>query len=109
MVLIGQTFFPTWIVILCSVSITFASKGDRSGRFQQCLHNCQQDCQGTSYPAYLPLYLLVFGWGCEDECKYVCMHKVTEDALVRGQDIQQFYGKVNNCYLVLTWYDCKYN
>lgn len=96
MIVIGQNIVLPHlciIIILCSMPITFGSTGDRSQPFQRCLNDCQQMCSGKSYPAYLPLYLLVFGWSCKDECKYVCMHNVTEDALVRGQGVQQYYGK----------------
>ena len=58
--------------------------------------NCQKMCTGNLYPTSLPFYLLIFGWNCVDECKYTCMHKVTEDALARGQDVMQFYGKVGH-------------
>lgn len=88
-------YFLLWTLFLCTISLATGSSGDRSKQFQTCLKLCLSTCNnGNSYPAKLPLYLVVFGWNCADECKYTCMHQVTQRSLARGRDIEQFYGKV---------------
>ena len=89
-------YFLLWALLLCAISMASSSSGDRSETFQRCLTSCLVLCKNDdSYPAKLPVYLVIFGWRCADECKYTCMHKVTHHALARGWKIEQFYGKVN--------------
>lgn len=85
----------------CTISLTYGSSGDRSMRFQRCLTHCFGQCNhSNSYPGTLSLYLVLFGWQCSDECKYTCMHQVTQHAVARGWKIEQFYGKVSLIYLL---------
>ena len=89
-------YFLLWTLFLCAISLSNSSSGDRSKPFQTCLTRCLILCKHDhSYPGKLPFYLLVFGWRCSDECKYVCMHNVTNLAAARGWKIEQFYGKVS--------------
>ena len=89
-------YFLSWTIFsLCTLPLTFGSSGDRSEQFQRCLAQCFGTCNGNLYPARLPVYLVGFGWSCADECKYVCMHKVTQHAVAGGWEIEQFYGKVS--------------
>ena len=87
-------YFLLWTLFLCSISLSGTSSGDRSKPFQICLTRCLVRCKhDNSYPGKLPFYLLVFGWRCSDECKYACMHNITNRAVARGGKIEQFYGK----------------
>ena len=90
-------YFLLWTLLLCIISWTNGSSGDRSEPFQRCLTRCLGLCKrNNAYPGKLPVLLMVFGWKCSDECKYTCMHKVTQRAIVRGWKIEQFYGKVGH-------------
>jgi len=95
-----------------------ASSGDRSDPFQRCLakctrHSCNPDADAdananadnghpTPPPSPLraqqeqqlqPLALRLTRWTCADECKYSCMHTLTDLALESGVPVEQFYGK----------------
>jgi hypothetical protein len=90
-------YFLYWTLFLCAISLSNSSSGDRSRPFRTCLTRSLALCNNDkSYPGALPLYLLVFGWRCSDECKYVCMHNVTNQAVAKGWNIEQFYGKVSS-------------
>jgi hypothetical protein len=90
-------YFLLWTLFLSAISLTSSSSGDRSEPFRKCLKRCLVLCKHeNSYPGKLPLYLIVFGWRCSDECKYTCMHKVTQHAVARGWNMVQFYGKVRH-------------
>lgn len=32
-------------------------------------------------------------WTCTDDCKYACMHQITDRDIARGVQVQQYYGK----------------
>lgn len=88
-------WFLLWTIFICGITLTSGSSGDRSEPFRRCLTRCLDRCKdGNSYPGKLPVYLIMFGWQCSDECKYTCMHKVTQRSVARGWKIEQFYGKV---------------
>ncbi|XP_078376168.1 GPI-specific phospholipase A2-like PGAP3 isoform X2 [Oculina patagonica] len=69
------------------------SKGDKSLEFRICMKECSKGCELDEYPGKLPIYLTMFWWDCSDECKYQCMHKVTESNMKNNKPIKQFYGK----------------
>ncbi|ELU43556.1 PER1 protein [Rhizoctonia solani AG-1 IA] len=92
------------------VAFASASSGDRSPPFQQCLSNCVSractEANGTNGSPNLPLILRLTRWTCTDDCKYQCMHILTDIALheqVRAQNqglyshsgtrVHQYYGK----------------
>ncbi|KAF8605975.1 Per1-like protein [Ceratobasidium sp. AG-I] len=96
--------------ILTSAVLVLASSGDRSPAFQQCLSGCTSRICSTDNTDYLtptlPLALRLTRWSCTDDCKYRCMHTLTDiaieekaRALEQGQPphpaarVQQFYGK----------------
>ncbi|EDO42161.1 predicted protein [Nematostella vectensis] len=81
------------VLTLCCVQPTLSSWGDKMYRFQDCLTECSALCYKKGYPKDLPLTLRVFGWACGDECKYQCMHEVTEYDVQHSRPIKQFYGK----------------
>ncbi|KAG6375831.1 Per1-like protein [Boletus reticuloceps] len=82
--------FSTCILVL-SVSTAYGSSGDRSTEFQNCVSTCYGDhCHPWTT---LPLDLRLTRWTCTDDCKYRCMHMLTDKAISLGHDIQQYYGK----------------
>lgn len=107
------------IVIATTCTTAYASTGDRSDAFQRCLNKCTtQSCTATANDGRrgrssdsntnnhndtpkspsraqqtLPLALRLTRWTCADDCKYTCMHTLTDFALESGVRVEQFYGK----------------
>jgi hypothetical protein len=81
-------------ILLCGIPPTSASIGNNLRRFQVCLSDCEWSCDDKGYPRDLPSYLTLFYWDCQDECKYICMHRVTAEDVAHDRRIKQFYGKV---------------
>ena len=78
-----------------------------------CVKECKRGCHLDEYPGKLPLYLTIFWWNCEDECKYQCMYKVSAANLKSNKTVQQFYGKVSSVWNLwcnidsqLNWIKC---
>ena len=92
--MVKTSFISLLVVILCCTKESLGSVGDRSNEFQDCLLNCESLCIGTVYPAVLPWQLVIFGWSCQDECKYECMHNITQVRVKLGYEVLQYYGKV---------------
>lgn len=83
------------ILLLCyAIGYVLASWGDMLYSYRDCLFYCKLTCSDDGYPGQLPMSLKIFGWTCLDECKYTCMHKVTEDDVINNRVIKQFHGKV---------------
>ncbi|KAI0696548.1 Per1-domain-containing protein [Cerioporus squamosus] len=86
-------------IVLCSIagvafaSLVLASRGDQAAEFRSCVSICQsRTCQSsTSEP--LSLALRLTRWTCEDDCKYHCMHLITDRAVEHGATIEQYHGK----------------
>ena len=74
-------------------SSVYASSGDRSSEFVDCVDRCKtkQCVAGSTTVLTLPLRLT--RWTCTDNCKYQCMHQITDKSLQRGEPVQQYYGK----------------
>ena len=75
------------------VFYTFASYGDIDGKFRYCLHDCfRLHCKNdVSQPS------IVYGskfpyWECEDDCKYSCMHEITNARREMGFGPLKYYG-----------------
>lgn len=84
---------PVIIILLyCAASIR-ASTGDRAQPFRDCLALCEaQRCQdGADH--HFPLFLRLMRWTCLDDCKYTCMHLITDIAQADERPIMQYYGK----------------
>ncbi len=80
-------------LLLQSVGV-LASSGDRSQVFTACISSCGSNfCAGQTAPSPLPLSLRLTRWTCLDDCKYGCMHLITDDAIQSGTYIHQYYGK----------------
>ncbi|EMD34324.1 hypothetical protein CERSUDRAFT_86447 [Gelatoporia subvermispora B] len=81
------------LTILCLAGLVLSSSGDRANQFQGCVALCQsRSCQPGSSNA-LPLALRFTQWTCADDCKYNCMHLITDHAVEAGARIHQYYGK----------------
>jgi hypothetical protein len=59
-------------------TLVYASSGDRNPTFQSCLTGCRVTYCDPSQPP-VPAYLRVFGWTCEDNCRYSCGHAFTDN------------------------------
>ncbi|PWN50749.1 Per1-domain-containing protein [Violaceomyces palustris] len=83
------------LCLLClSPTPALASQGDRSPEYRQCVDSCISDScidridVGIVEPANLPWTLRFMGWTCDDDCRYHCTHRITNQALQRVQDIE---------------------
>lgn len=99
---------PLVIAIIC-ITTACASSGDRSDVFQRCLNKCaRQSCTATAtddgnlsptraqqgqQAMMMPLALRLTRWTCADNCKYTCMHALTDLAEESGVRMEQYYGK----------------
>ncbi|KAF9494093.1 Per1-like protein [Pleurotus eryngii] len=79
-------------IVLALISGAVASSGDRSQQFTRCVSKCELEICQIQRP-HLPLALRLTGWTCLDNCKYDCMHSVTENDVASGRAVQQYYGK----------------
>jgi len=71
---------PRMLVLFAALSllaVTVASSGDRNPLFQQCLKGCAVTQCDPSQPP-IPFYLRLFGWTCDDDCKYKCAQSITD-------------------------------
>ncbi|KAL0947663.1 hypothetical protein HGRIS_013751 [Hohenbuehelia grisea] len=72
--------------------IAHASSGDRSPVYIECVAKCDlEQCQ--LHRPTLPLALRLTGWTCRDNCKYNCMHEITQSDVEQGRPVQQYHGK----------------
>ena len=75
-------------------STSLASYGDRAPVFQTCISQCEQrKCNPSTGPVTLPLALRLTRWACADECRYSCMHIITDHAVSTHDSVHQYYGK----------------
>ena len=82
------------LVLLGLTASGLASSGDRSGEFQVCVTQCSVQYRCTSSSGSELAFPLRFTrWTCYDNCKYNCMHSITDKAVQQNQPIQQYYGK----------------
>lgn len=71
----------------------YASSGDRSQEFIKCVDSCKVTRCGPHFWKNLSLALRVGNWSCTDDCKYKCMHEITDRDVQNGRRIQQYHGK----------------
>lgn len=82
------------LVALLLSPLVHASEGDRSPEYRMCVSSCTADlCRdgvddGIMFAHRLPFILRVTRWTCEDDCKYHCTHRITNDAVERVHKIQ---------------------
>ncbi|KAF7298467.1 Post-GPI attachment to proteins factor 3 [Mycena kentingensis (nom. inval.)] len=75
------------VILLALTGAAYASWGDRSSEFQNCLTRCSPSQCSLSLP------LRITRWTCEDNCKYTCMHEITTRDKKLGDRVHQYYGK----------------
>ncbi|KAI0713632.1 Per1-domain-containing protein [Earliella scabrosa] len=81
-------------LFVCSlVPLVLSSSGDRAESFRSCVSICQSRVCGDSTSEPLPLALRLTRWTCVDDCKYQCMHMITDRAIEHGSPVEQYYGK----------------
>jgi len=84
---------------LTSVTVTVlsasvhASSGDRSQQFIDCVDLCKVTRCGPHFWSNSSLALRATRWSCTDDCKYECMHEITDRDVQNGRNIQQYHGK----------------
>ncbi|KAF8801401.1 Per1-like protein [Phlegmacium glaucopus] len=79
-------------VTILSASV-YASSGDRSQEFINCVDLCKVTRCGPHFWSNSSLALRVTRWSCTDDCKYGCMHEITDRDIRDGIRIQQYHGK----------------
>ncbi|KAG0278802.1 hypothetical protein BGZ95_003090 [Linnemannia exigua] len=97
----------TIALVACCASLTSASSGDRQGEYISCVNTCNtESCQSSNDnnnnsnkepftpPEHnLDLSLRLTKWTCIDNCRYLCMHSITENAIQQNQPVHQYHGK----------------
>ncbi|KAF6758202.1 Per1-like protein [Ephemerocybe angulata] len=87
-----NTRIAALVVVLFISTVVHASSGDRAIEFVRCVSSCTtQRCD--EFEATKPLALQLTRWTCPDDCKYNCMHNITDHAVTDGRAIHQYYGK----------------
>ncbi|KAG0231650.1 hypothetical protein BGW42_008726 [Actinomortierella wolfii] len=86
------------ILALCATRV-LASSGDQQPVYIQCVRDCNQR---VCYPAQpteegpeheVSLALRLTRWTCLDNCRYHCMHDITNEAIQNGEPVHQYHGK----------------
>ncbi|KAH9948137.1 Per1-like protein [Amylocystis lapponica] len=86
--------FPFCVAVLIPIiSTTLASSGDRAEAYRSCVLACQSHNCPDSTAFSQPLALRLTRWTCTDDCKYHCMHHITDHAMQSAQPVQQYHGK----------------
>ena len=65
-----------------------SSDGDRDIIFQECIKSCLKHENQS-----LPFYLELFQWNKDCNCKYECMHEISQKRKLANLPIMQYYGK----------------
>lgn len=73
---------------LSSIVLVLGSTGDRLQSYKDCLESC---VRVSDPPSALSLRVML--WSKEDDCRYTCMHNVSDLAVRDGKRIHQFHGK----------------
>jgi Per1-like family len=80
-----------WLLALALVLVVSASSGDRAQEFEDCVSYCLPS--SSSKNCRLSLALRLARWTCLDDCRYQCMHALTDKAIEDGTRIHQYFGK----------------
>ncbi|KAF9414511.1 hypothetical protein BGZ94_000365 [Podila epigama] len=83
--------------------MVLASSGDRQREYIICVNECKREiCEAKDLSALtpeqlevrnLPLSLRLTQWSCLDNCRYLCMQSITENALLSSKPVHQYHGK----------------
>jgi post-GPI attachment to proteins factor 3 len=68
-----------------------ASAGDRDEIFQKCVAELERTI--CTPPRPISILSRLTSWHCVDECKYECMHAITDLRQNKGEQMLQYYGK----------------
>ncbi|KIL68486.1 hypothetical protein M378DRAFT_100028 [Amanita muscaria Koide BX008] len=79
----------SWLLSVACFQAVFASSGDRLPEFNSCVSSCTS----IGCPEPFAVSLRLTRWTCLDDCRYVCMHQITDMDLRKGGHMQQFFGK----------------
>ncbi|KAJ2849952.1 hypothetical protein IWW36_002261 [Coemansia brasiliensis] len=79
------------LLLLLSISMVWASSGDRQVSFRSCVNQCRVGCTADSPP--LPWHLRLLFWDCESNCDYSCQRRITQQAQRQGKRVHQYHGK----------------
>lgn len=79
--------------LLLSANVALASSGDRSPEYRDCVASCEKHSCINQPWKVLPFALRMTRWTCLDDCKYTCMHTITNAAIHAGTRIHQYHGK----------------
>jgi post-GPI attachment to proteins factor 3 len=82
-------FLSLLLQLALTIILVSASTGDRSKLFTDCVTYCVQNDSNCK----LSLVLQVTRWTCFDDCRYQCMHSITDIAIEYGTRIHQYFGK----------------
>ncbi|KAI9491654.1 Per1-like protein, partial [Zychaea mexicana] len=81
------------LLVVVATRSSIASEGDELPEFISCVNStiaAQCSSSTAQQQQQQPLYLRLTLWTCEDNCRYNCMHSVTD---ARPGPMYQFYGK----------------
>ena len=81
------------LTVAILLTSAYASSGDRSQEFIECVDLCRAAHCGPHFWDSLSLALRVTCWSCTDDCKYGCMHQITDRDIENGRKVQQYHGK----------------
>ncbi|KDR81958.1 hypothetical protein GALMADRAFT_135342 [Galerina marginata CBS 339.88] len=83
----------TLLTIVTLSRCVCASSGDRSPEFVHCVDLCRAEKCGPHQTEPLPMALRLTRWTCTDDCKYRCMHEITDRDIQLGKPVHQYHGK----------------
>ena len=86
---IGRT--KVFMFLLLLVLQVMASSGDRSRFYNDCTAKCNKAT--CTNPPDMPISLQLTLWNCPQNCRYECMHQMTDISIQYGVRVQQFHGK----------------
>ncbi|KXN80620.1 hypothetical protein AN958_09319 [Leucoagaricus sp. SymC.cos] len=82
------------VLLLLLPPIVSASSGDRRPEFVECVSHCEwRRCPNAAMELAQPWPLRLTRWTCRDECRYECIHSLTEVDNRDGVRIHQYFGK----------------
>ncbi|TFY60236.1 hypothetical protein EVJ58_g5282 [Rhodofomes roseus] len=84
------------LLLLCVPSLVLASAGDRAENYRNCVSKCESRVCKDNWNAWadtVPLPMRLTRWTCSDDCKYGCMHAITDHAEQNALPVEQYHGK----------------
>lgn len=89
------------LVLVCCSQTVLASAGNEDHRYRGCLSRCvKNNCRAEGNGGYdfvdksaATWELLLFGWSCDDDCRYHCATENRELRVKNGEQPVQYHGK----------------